>query len=239
MSPRAFFAAAAAGFALAGCAGSGASSASTPAAPATTSPAAPPAGAGITTSTGVGGPAELSVALPASATSPPATVAQGVGVNAIQAQLASLFSLAQVGMPMTGIESLAQGQNVAQYFAPACQVTPQPGAQPIAGSGILAGELGDWFAHLQIGKFKLEQQYTKVAPDGSRGRAIILVKAELTFKTRVERVEGWYATDWAPVQGNWLIQNVTPLDVASNSKAAQTNPWVYFNPWWGPGWGYY
>ena len=133
----------------------------------------------------------------------------------------------------------SQSQNIAQYFAPACKVTPAPGAQPIHGADNLSAQLGQWLSNLQIGRFVIKQQYLKVSPDRQLGRAIICVKLTLTYINQLTNYEGWYNTEWIPVQGSWLIQSVTPIDVASATKVGDTIPQIYFDPYWGPGWGYY
>ncbi len=198
-------------------------------------PAGPP---GITTSTGTAGVQELSAPIPKGANHP-ATMAQGFCASQIQSQLSALLSLAQVGMPMTGMESITQSQNIVQYFAPACTITPWPEAQPIAGADNLSAQLGQWLAHLQIGKFEITKQYIKVSPDRTQGTAVICLKATATYPDRLVRYEGWYATQWVPIQGTWLISGITPIDVAKATKVGDTIPQVYFDPWWGPGWGYY
>jgi len=198
-------------------------------------PANPP---GITTTSGTGGVQELSAPVPNGANHP-ATLAQGLCVSQIQSQLSALISLSQVGMPMTGIESITQAQNLVQYFAPACKITPWPDAQPIAGVDNLSGQLGQWLANLQIGKFEITKQYIKVSTDRTHGVAVVCLKATATYPDRLVRYEGWYATQWTPIQGTWLISGIAPIDVAKATKVGDTVPQVYFDPWWGPGWGYY
>jgi hypothetical protein len=210
--------------------------ASAPVAPAVPAPASP--APGITATSGAGGVETLSANVPASYNHP-STMAQGLCVGQIQSQLQSLVSLSQVGMPMTGMQSISQSQDIAQYFAPACKVTPAPGAPPIHGADNLSGQLGQWLSNLQIGRFAIKQQYIKVSPNRQLGRAIICIKVTLTYVNQLTNYEGWYNTEWIPVQGSWLIQSVTPIDVASATKVGDTIPQVYFDPYWGPGWGYY
>jgi hypothetical protein len=202
----------------------------------TTNVPAPPSA--IAASSGTGGIQELSATVPNGANHP-ATAAQGLCVGEIQSQLQSLVSLAQVGMPMTGMEAVTQGQNLVLYFAPNCAVTPWPNAQPITGADYLAGSIAQWLGGMQIGKFELKHQYIKVSPDRTLGRAILCLKVDVTYLDRVVRYEGWYSTTWVPVKGAWLIQGVTPIDVAAASREGSTIPQLYFEPYWGPGWGYY
>lgn len=193
---------------------------------------------GITTTSSTAGVQELTAPVPNGANHP-ATMAQGFCISQIQSQLAALVSLAQVGMPMSGLASITQAQNLAQYFAPACNVTPWPNAQPIVGADNLSGQLGQWLAGLQIGKFAVTKQYIKVSPDRTQAVAVICLKATATYPNRLVRYEGWYATQWTPIQGTWLISGITPIDVAKATKVGDTIPQIYFDPWWGPGWGYY
>jgi hypothetical protein len=198
-------------------------------------PAAP---AGVVADSGNGGVQELSASVPNNANHP-ATLAQGLCVGQIQSQLSSLVSLGQVGMPMSGMEAITQSQNLIQFFAPACTVIPWPEAQPITGANFLSGEIGQWLGGMQIGKFQIKQQYIKVSPDRTQGRAIVCLKVDITYLDRVVRYEGWYATYWVPIKGTWLIQNVKPVDVSSATRVGDTVPQLYFAPYWGSDWGYY
>jgi hypothetical protein len=199
----------------------------------TYAPVPPP---GVVASSGTGGVQTLSATVPNTA---PGTMAQGACVGQIQSQLSALLSLSQVGMPMSGMESITQAQNIAQYFAPTCHVTPWPEAQPLLNNSDFSAQLGQWLSNVQIAQFKLKQQYIKVSPDRSQGRAVLCLESTVTYQNRLVRYEGWYLTDWIPVQGSWLIQDVKPLDVSKATRQGSTVPQVYFDPYWGPGWGYY
>ncbi|MGA2052371.1 MAG: hypothetical protein ABSH19_03570 [Opitutales bacterium] len=199
----------------------------------TYAPANPP---GVVANSGAGGVQTLSATVP---TDNPGTMAQGFCVGQIQSQLEALLSLSQVGMPMSGMESITQSQNIAHYFARDCQITPWPEAQPLTSKSDFSAQLGQWLANVQIASFKIKQQYIEVSPDRQQGRAVICLEATVTYLNRLVRYEGWYLTTWIPAKGAWLIQSVQPLDVSKATRKGSTVPQVYFDPYWGPGWGYY
>jgi len=181
----------------------------------------------------------ISAQVPVTATQPPQTTGQAIGVAGIESQMQSLVSLSQVLEQPLGSTAVNMGQNLGQFFAPQCQVVFAPGNYPLQTQGGVSAAISDFVGPIQLAKFELKKKYTKVSPDRQHGRSIILVKANLTYMTQVVVSEGWYSTDWIPVQGNWLIQGVTPIDVAKDSKQVDNEPWVFFEPYWGPGWGYY